>query len=135
MQTKTIWHSVPVFVVIANGGKWNKFECVKSGHCTSASGQDLHFKIGWVMDGASVPSFARSFVHQLGPHLPAVIIHDIMLNRGFRRNLARYDLISQLKELPRVNWFTLQLFRAFITMFDFYLFVCKGQTHGQKTIT
>ena len=62
----------------------------------------VEFPVGWVTDMTSSPWWARTFVPQLGPHVPAVLLHDRLLNLDYDRDTCRFWLREQLKLLPKV---------------------------------
>lgn len=98
------WTQQPRFEIIENDGRWDRFVCVAAG-LAEVNGHQIYFPLDWITDAASVPKLLRSIVDQLGPHLPAVLIHDRMLELGYPRKVARAALVAQLKELRQVTRF------------------------------
>jgi hypothetical protein len=101
-STEIVWISIPQFELIEGAGDYNTFKCVKAGS-VKLGGELIEFEIGWISDMTSSPLWAHSFVPQLGPHAPAVIIHDKLLDMGRPRKEARFWLNKQLLILKRVT--------------------------------
>lgn len=97
------WTKEPKFELI-NDGLYDSFVCVSFGS-VNLNGLVLVFQEGWITDMTTIPTYLQSIVQKIGPHSPAVIIHDLLLDSGFLRDEARYWLDEQLKMLDRVSFF------------------------------
>lgn len=83
-------------------GQFNRHVCIEAALVT-LDGEEIHFPVGWITDFASVPWYAQSILPQIGPHGPAALIHDRLLDLDWERDLARFWLQEQLKELDDVH--------------------------------
>lgn len=95
------WEKIPRFEIIGDDDMWNTFKCVSDGKAFF-NDIEIVFEIGWKTDIASVPWWGRSFLAQIGPHSPAALIHDKLLEMGVERDLARRAMEEQLKMSPKV---------------------------------
>lgn len=96
------WAPAPV-VELMMDGDYDKFQCVKAGRAILGGSDDVvDFPKGWVTDVTSSPLILRPLVPQLGPHAPAALLHDRMLETGRKRSQARKWMWRQLKQLPKV---------------------------------
>lgn len=107
MKNETItWKKIPIFQLI-NDDTYNTFICVEKGSVLLGD-FELDFPVGWITDISSVPPILSSFLPQIGPHSPAAILHDRLLEVGTRKNARKWMLI-QLKELKKISrarrWF------------------------------
>jgi Protein of unknown function (DUF1353) len=104
------WSVQPVFSLI-NDGYFNQMICTTAGEARLGHDRSLVFPLGWRTDITSTPWYFSSLLSQLGPHAPAAIIHDRLLNLGFSRAYAWKWMRLQLRQLPRVTrprrWFML----------------------------
>lgn len=99
------WVAKPVFELIENEGNWDKFITVREG-IVVVNDEIIRFPIGWVTDITSSPLWARGFVGQLGPHSPAALIHDRLLETGHSRKYSRQVMKKQLDLLEKVGKLT-----------------------------
>lgn len=99
------WVKAPVFKTIPNGGRYNRNECICSGEVvlTPENGTQVKvdFPLGWQTDFTTRPRWARLLIDQTGPHIPAIIIHDRLLETH-SRDFARKAMAAQLKALVLV---------------------------------
>ena len=105
------WLAIPRFALLPADGHWNKFECIRSG-AVSYNGEIIDFPIGWTTDVTSSPPWGRSFLSQLGPHAPAALLHDRLLDLNYVRAYARKAMVYQLRLLELVVPWRLQLMAA-----------------------
>jgi len=118
------WIEEPIFTLI-NDGWYRTHECTKSGSViySDVNGDRLEIKFdkGWATDFTSSPLWARSFLAQSGPHLPAALIHDWLLDKGFDRDFSRKLMSLQLKELPNVKPFIRRRMVSSVWFYDKFL--------------
>jgi Protein of unknown function (DUF1353) len=101
MKNETItWKKIPTFQLI-NDETYHTFICVGDGLVVLGD-VELDFPIGWTTDITSTPQCFAGFISQIGPHSPAAIIHDRLLEK-FPREYARKWMYIQLKELRKVS--------------------------------
>ena len=93
-----VWRRVPTLQLINDDFSFNKF-IVTSGGIAIWRGEAIVFPKGWVTDVASTPVWARGLFPQLGPHSPAALLHDRMLDTGRERSLARTAMLDCLNSL------------------------------------
>lgn len=114
------WEKIPRFEIVGDDDTWNTFICISSGRA-SFEGIEIIFEEGWITDIASVPWWARSFIPQIGPHSPAALVHDKLLNMGIKREIARQAMVSQLERSPKVNNFQKWLMETMVAIYDLYV--------------
>lgn len=95
------WINKPRFEVL-DDGNYNRFVCTKAGRVVLGN-TPLEFPVGWVTDFTTGNVFTRIFLPQLGPHTPAALIHDRLLDLGQPRAEARKWMRLQLDLLPKVK--------------------------------
>jgi len=97
------WLDNPRFELITDDGQCNRFRCVEEGLATLGGNMSVRFPKGWISDVTSTPLLLHPFLPQLGPHAPAALLHDRLLNLGKKRSLARLWMWRQLKQLDNVT--------------------------------
>lgn len=88
---------------LVNDGHYRTVECIHAGRAEFGDGTMVDFPLGWGTDITSTPWFLHSLIPQLGPHAPAAILHDRLLDLGVPRKIARRWMRRQLQQLPLVN--------------------------------
>ena len=102
MKHKIEWIQIPEFKLLENEGHWDHFIVVKEGS-VRIDGKVIKFPKGWITDVTSSPKWSRGIVDQIGPHSPAALIHDRLLDLNYDRKYARSVMLEQLKNSKRVN--------------------------------
>lgn len=102
------WVSSPDFGLYCDDQMYDKVICTRRGlaRLVEPGGDylEVDFPEGWVSDVTSSPLAFRMLVPQLGPHAPAAILHDRLLNTGFARGDARRWMWVCLSGLHQAHW-------------------------------
>lgn len=119
---RILWSKRPEFCLV-NDGYYQTVVCVVDG-CVELGDSPLvvTFPVGWKTDVTSTPWFLHSLLSQLGPHSPAAILHDRLLDLGMHREIARYWMVMQLHQLPLVNPWRRRIMHAGVWFFDKILY-------------
>lgn len=119
------WIKKPVLELI-NDDQYETFRCSHYG-CVMLHGRvglprKLEFHLGWRTDITSVPRPLRWLIPQIGPHAPAAILHDRLLDEGVPRRMARRWARIQLDQLKdRVSRFRRMAIMAGIWFWDTFM--------------
>lgn len=116
VDTFISWVVEPKFRVV-HDGLYNRFSCVEAGRI-SLGGELIDFDFGWTTDFTTGNWFTFIFVPQLGPHVPAALIHDLLLDLGRPRAEARKWMRTQLRLLENVPWWRRILMPLGIRVYD-----------------
>lgn len=98
-----VWLERPEFELIQDDHRFNKFRCFVPGRAKLSDGRVVEFEIGWVTDVTSAPTIMAIVLAQLGPHAPAALLHDKLLELGLPRKYARRWMKVQLSQLDNVK--------------------------------
>lgn len=98
-----VWVTEPEFALINADSNFNRFRCIKAGEVQLRDVGSIKFELDWVTDVTTSPWYAQWLVPQLGPHAPAALLHDKLLELGFPRAEARRWMVKQLRLLPKVS--------------------------------
>lgn len=96
------WQARPRFELLPWGGLYNRYQALTAG-AVLVDGVVISFPKGWVTDITSSPWWAYSIIAQTGPHAPAALLHDRLLELGYARSYARSVMAMQLRLLVRVH--------------------------------
>jgi hypothetical protein len=115
-----LWLEKPKFELVDDDELYVFFVCTKRGLALLGDSTRVEFELGWRTDVTSTPSFLSPIVPKLGPHAPAALLHDRLLDLGFPRAYARKWMRNQLKALRKVEKWRKWAMHAGVWVYDLF---------------
>ena len=100
------WVVEPRFRLNHEDRRYENFWCYHAGQAILHDGDTqivVDFEVGWKTDITSSPLLFQALVPQTGPHAPAAVLHDRLLDMGLPRAEARRWMWIQLQQLELVS--------------------------------
>lgn len=129
-----LWPVEPRFHLNHEDRRYQDFHCGEPGQAILADGDRqliVKFDLDWPTDIASTPLIFQIFVPQIGPHSPAAILHDRLIEMGMKRSVARRWMWIQLQALPLVPKWRRYAMYAGVWLWDTFAVPLGFKTPGR----